>query len=431
MIMIRKSLLLIVLLLGSLHAVSGQEEVLDKIVAIVDDTIILYSELQQFAYSLAIQGGVDPVKEPEEFDKILQKTLAELITQKVLLVQARLDSLEVSDRQIESVLEQQIEQMVQQLGSETRVEEYFGTTLRQIRREFRVEVEERLLVQRLQEVKSMQTRISRREVEHFYTAHHDSLPVMKEAVKISHILVNVEPSEAALEAARKLAEDVLEQLHKGADFAELARQHSQDPGSTSKGGDLGRLQRGDLVKEFEEVAFQLEPGEISEIVRTKFGLHIIQMVDKIGEKIHTRHILFRLDTSPEDEQRTVDNLYEIRRQILAGETTWNESVEKDSQDSASKGNKGDLGWFEMEQFQIPAFKTAITGLEVGQLSDPVKTKFGIHLVRVDDRRDERALDIVKDWEQIEKWALELKRRKEFEKYVAEIRKDVYIEIKDI
>ncbi|MCZ6818215.1 MAG: peptidylprolyl isomerase [Calditrichaeota bacterium] len=431
MIMIRKSLLLIVLLLGSLHAVSGQEEVLDKIVAIVDDTIILYSELQQFAYSLAIQGGVDPVKEPEEFDKILQKTLAELITQKVLLVQARLDSLEVSDRQIESVLEQQIEQMVQQLGSETRVEEYFGTTLRQIRREFREEVEERLLVQRLQEVKSMQTRISRREVEHFYTAHHDSLPVMKEAVKISHILVNVEPSEAALEAARKLAEDVLEQLHKGADFAELARQHSQDPGSTAKGGDLGRLQRGDLVKEFEEVAFQLEPGEISEIVRTKFGLHIIQMVAKIGEKIHTRHILFRLDTSPEDEQRTVDNLYEIRRQILAGETTWNESVEKDSQDSASKGNKGDLGWFEMEQFQIPAFKTAITGLEAGQLSDPVKTKFGIHLVRVDDRRDERALDIVKDWEQIEKWALELKRRKEFEKYVAEIRKDVYIEIKDI
>lgn len=428
--MIKKGLLLIVCSLAWLSAARGQEA-LDKIVAIVDDNIILYSELQQFAYSLAIQGGVDPSKEPEKFNKILQSTLDELITQKVLLVQARLDSVEVSDRQIDSVLEQQIQRMVEQLGSESKVEQYFGTTLRQIRRDFREEVEERLLVQKLQEMKSVQTQISRREVEHFYNTYRDSLPVMKEAVKISHILVNVEPSETAVAAARKQAEEVLKQLHKGADFAELAIQYSQDPGSASRGGDLGRLQRGDLVKEFEEVAFQLEPGEISEIVQSKFGLHIIQMIDKAGEKIHTRHILFRLDTSPEDEQRTVEKLYEIRRQILAGEITWDAAVEKYSQDAVSKGKNGDLGWFEMEQFQIPAFKTAVTGLRVGEISDPVKTRFGIHLVRVDDRRDKRQLDITKDWEQIEKWALELKRRNEFEAYVAEIKKDVYIEMKPI
>lgn len=410
---------------------SYSQEELDKIVAVVDDNIILKSELQQFAYSFAMQNKIDPLKEQDKFNAILQKTLDDMIIQKVLLVKAKEDSVEVSEKQINSVLENQINDMITQLGSEEKVEEYFGSSLRQIRREFREEVEERLLVQKLRETKSYETKISRREVELFFSTFRDSLPQLKEAVKISHILVKVEPSAEAVVAATKIAEEVLTRIEKGEDFGELAKQFSDDPGSAVRGGNLGLVQRGEFVKEFEEVAFNLEPGEISGIVQSQFGLHIIQLIKKLGEKINTRHILIGLKPTAEDEKRTAMILNDLRKQLVSKELTFEEAVEKYSKDETSKDKVGDLGWFEMEEFRIPAFKTAIVGLEPGEISDPTKTKFGLHLVRLDEKREKRSLDLKDDWEQIENWALERKRGKEFESYIALVKKEVYIELKGL
>ncbi|MFQ5675273.1 MAG: peptidylprolyl isomerase [bacterium] len=406
------------------------QETLDKIVAIVDDNIILKSELYQFSYSLALQLGIDPEKEQEKFEQLLQETLNNLITQKILLVKAREDSVVVSDQQIDQALDQQINSMVRQLGSEQRVEEYFGgTTLRQIRRDFRDEVEERLLVERLKQQKDFEVKISRREVEDFFNTYKDSIPDVNERVKISHILVKVEPSEAAVRAAREKALMIKSRLDKGESFAELAKQYSEDPGSASRGGDLGMMERGDLVKEFEEVAFALEPGQISDIVRTRFGLHIIQLIRKAGEKINTRHILIRLDTSEEDERRTVEKLEDLRARIIAGEITFEEAASKYSKDETSANKGGDLGWFDIEQFQVPAFKEAIVGLKPGDLAEPKKTQFGYHLIRLDERKPARKIGLEQDWEKIEGIALNMKRRREFEKLIDDYKKDVYIEIK--
>ncbi len=405
------------------------QDVLEKVVAIVDDNIILRSEVQQFAYSLAIQSGLDPSKSPDKFNKILEQTLDNLITQKALLVKAKEDSVTVSDQQIDSVLEEQIQQMVRQLGSEDRVEEYFGSPLRQIRREFRSEVEERLLVQKLQESKNFETQISRKEVEAFYKTFRDSLPVVKDGVRISHILVSVEASDTAIEAVKVKAEEVLRRLRKGEDFAELAKQFSEDPGSSANGGDLGLVQPGDMVKPFEEAAFALSPGETSELVQTQYGLHIIQQSKKVGEKIRARHILFRVDTSPDDEKATVAKLAALRERIVTGELTFAEAVKQNSKDVATVDTGGDLGFFDLEEFQVPAFKEAVTDLDAGGISPPIKTKFGHHIIRLDERRDERKLEITKDWEQIEGWALNMKRTQEFQKYVTAIKKEVYIEIK--
>lgn len=416
--------LFVISIIGNLFG----QEVLDKIIAVVDDKIILKSELDQYAYSFAIQMGIEPEKEPQKFAQLREETLNNLIVQKVLLVKAKQDSVVVSENQVDMVLAEQIQQMQKQLGSESRLEEYFGMPLRQIRREFRDEVEERLLVDALRQKKAFQTQISRKEVEEFYRAYQDSLPQVNESVKISHILVNVEPSEASTEAARKKAEEVLARLKKGEDFTELARQYSDDP-SAARGGDLGIMQRGDLVREFEEVAFNLEPGEISDIVQTRFGLHIIKLNQKMGEKINASHILFRLDTSPEDEQATIEKLEQLKQRIQAGEITFAEAADKYSKDPSTVSKGGDLGWFELDQFQEEAFRNAVVDLQVGEISEPIKTKFGYHLIKLDDRKEQRTLDIKKDWQQIEQWALDLKRRKEFEKWVEEIKKDVYIEIK--
>ena len=406
------------------------QEVLDKVVAIVDDNIILKSELYQYSYSLALQLKMDPEKEKVEFDRLVRETLNDLIVQKVLLVKAREDSIVITDRQIDGTLDEQVNRMIKQLGSQEKLEEYFGgTSLRQIRRDFRDEIEERLLVDNLKQQKDFEVRISRREIESFYRAFKDSLPEVNESVKISHILVEVESSPGAIKAAEEKTGGILQRLKKGEAFAELAQEFSEDPGSAARGGDLGMMQRGDLVPEFEEVAFSLEPGEISDIVRSRFGLHIIQLISKGGEKINPRHILIRLDTSAEDEKRTVENLEDLRARILTGELTFSDAAKEYSKDETTASKGGDLGWFDIDQFQVPAFKEAILGLNPGDLSQPKKTQFGYHLIKLDDKKPTRKLNISDDWEQLQLWALNLKRKKEFEKFVEDYKKDVYIEIK--
>lgn len=405
------------------------QDVLDRIVAVVDNDIILLSEWSQYTYSLALQLGIDPQKEPDKIDKLQKQTLNDLIIQKVLLVKAREDSIEVNEKQVDNVLEEQINQMIAQLGSQEKLEQYFNKSIRQIKREFRDEVKDQLMVRTLRDKKFQEIQINRREVEEFYKTYRDSLPEIKESVKISHILMKVQPSQEAVEKARKKAEEILQRLKNGEDFAELAKKYSDDPGSASKGGYLGPMKRGDLVKEFEEVAFLLEPGEISDIVRTQFGFHIIKLDKKRGEKIYPRHILIKLEATPDDEKATVEKLKKIREKILSGEITFEEAAKKYSQDKTTADKGGDLGWFQVDQFQVEEFKNTIKHLKVGEISQPVKTKFGYHLIRLDEHQPRRKLDINKDWEQIEMWALNLKRQREFQKWIEEIKKDVYIDVK--
>lgn len=425
----RKTVYTIILAVLCLGSRLLSQEILDRVVAVIDDKIILQSELYQYSYSLAIQLGIDPQGEPEKVEKLRKETLDNLIAQKVLLVKAKEDSITVSEKEVDARLDEQIKQIVAQLGSESKVEEYFGLTLRQIKRDFRDEVRERLLVKTLQDRKFREIQITRREVNDFYRAYKDSLPGVKESVKISHILVHIEPSEATIRAAREKTEALLERLREGEDFASLAKEYSEDVGTAANGGETGFIQRGDFVKEYEEVAFLLKPGEISDIVRSRYGFHIIQLIAKRGEKVNTRHILIRLDTSPEDEQATKDKLLALKTKIESGEMTFAEAAEKYSKDETTASKGGKLGWFETDQFQLESFKKAVAGLKEGEISNPIKTQFGYHLVRLEKRKPARKLDIKRDWEQIENWALNIKRQNEFQRWVKSIRKDVYVDIK--
>jgi len=139
--------------------------------------------------------------------------------------------------------------------------------------------------------------------------------------------------------------------------------------------------------------------------------------------------LIRLDSSAEDEKRTVEDLEDLRAKILTGEMDFAEAAKEYSKDETTASKGGDLGWFDVDQFQVPAFKDAIMGLKPGDLSQPKKTQFGYHLIKLEGRKPARKLNISEDWEQLELWALNLKRKEEFEKFVAEYKKDVYIERK--
>ncbi len=404
------------------------QEVIDRVVAVVDDQIILQSELVQYTYSMAMQMGVDPRKHPDKFKELRESALQSLIAQKVFFTKAKEDSVTVDQRQIDQVLEERLKYMVEQLGSEEKLEEYYGQPMRKIRRMFRESVEEGLLVRTLQQKKFREVKISRREVEDFYLANKDSLPGIKAAVRLSHILVNIAPGDAAVEAAKAKIDTLLQRVRNGDDFATLARSYSEDPGSASKGGELGFIQRGDFVKEFEEAAFALQPGEISGVVRSSFGFHVIQLIDRRGEKINARHILVRLSISASDEKSTETFVRQLRDDILAGKIPFAEAAKKYSTDQTSNEKGGDLGWFESEQLQVPAFREAAKTLQPDEISQPLKTQYGFHLVRLDDRREPRQYTLARDWQEIHEMAQNAKVERELQNWLATLKKQMYVRV---
>lgn len=406
------------------------QQVLDRIVAVVDDQIILASDLSQYAQQLAIQLGINPAKEQEKFQDLRRNTLSNLVMQKVLLTKAKEDSLTVDERQVDQTLDDQIKRMVERLGSEEKLEEYFGRPLRKIRRTLRQEIAERMLVETLQARKVREIRISRREVEEYYHANQDSLPALKEAVNLSHILFTIEAGEQAQRAARARIDSLLHLLRSGHDFASLAKKFSEDPGSAAKGGELGFIQRGDFIKEFEEVAFALKANEISDVVRTQFGFHIIQLLERRGEKINVRHILIRLSTTADDERAAVQKAEECRQELLAGKYSFSEAAKTFSQDKTTRDAGGDLGWFEVDELQVPAFQQALRNLARGEISEPVKTQFGYHLIRLNARREARPLNLAEDYDEIQDMALAAKREREFVAWVEQLKKQLYIRVSE-
>lgn len=411
---------------------ASAQEVLDRVVAVVDDKPILESEVTQGAFFLAMQLRVDPSREPERFKELQRRTLQSLVTQHILLKKAEQDTVVVDAKRVESYLEQQMQSLVQQLGSEEKVEEYFGMPMRKIRRQYEEEIRKNLTVQQLQETKFANVRVSRREVEQFYATRKDSLPGVKEAVDISHILVEVKPGEQARKAAVERMEEIKRRLDAGEDFAELARQSSDDPGSAPRGGDLGFMQRGDFVREFEEVAFSLQPGQRSDVVETGFGLHLIELLERRGEKVRVRHILVALRTTKEDELAAAERIKELYRKLEDG-ADFATLAKESSDDETTASQGGHLGWFEIDQLRetAPEFVTALRGVKPGNFTEPFRTKYGFHILKLLDRRQPRQLTLEEDWHTIEQMALSHKKQREFEKWVEELRAEMFVEIKGL
>ncbi len=426
-----KIALLSSLLWAGAHQALLAQQVLDRILAVVDDGVILESEVAQGAYLMAMQMHLDPGKSPQQFERLKNETLTNLINQKVLLVQAEKDTIKADAQQVERYLQQQMQSVIQQLGGEDKVEEYFGAPITKVRRNYREEIERNLRIRTVQSKKMEGITVSRREVQDFYKAYRDSIGPIKESVDISHILITTKPGERATQEAFDKASSIRERLLAGEDFASLAQEYSQDPGSASRGGNLGFMARGEFVRDFEEAAYKLQANEISDVVKTQFGYHIIQMLERRGEKINTRHILITLKPSREDEKAAADTIKAVHNRLTAG-AAFEEMVAKYSEDISSKDEAGYLGHFELEQLRERAkeFVYAISGVAENHYTEPVKTQYGFHILRVNAREEPRELSFQKDYESLQRMALDLKMQKEFNEWIDELKQFVHVEIKD-
>jgi len=410
---------------------ANSQELLDRIVAVVDDEIILESEVTQMAWMMASQMSIDPARNQDKFNELRKAAVENFVTKELLVIQADKDTVEVEDRQVDSYLEQQMQNAIQQAGGQDKLEKVFGMTLSQIRRNYREDIEKELRAKAVQDQKLANVTVSRRETKDFFNSVKDSLGKINDTVDISHILVEIKPGEKARMNAMERAIQIRKKLIDGGDFEALAKEFSDDPGSAVRGGDLGFMSRGDFVREYAEAAYKLAPGELSDVVESQFGFHIIQLIDKRGEKIHTRHILVAVKPTKEDEIAAAEKIKDIYRQLQEG-ADFNELVLKYSDDPSTNKDQGHLGTYEIDQLKTMAkeFVFALNGVEVGQYSEPVKTQYGFHVLRLNSKESARDIDFEKDYDRIAEMALNHKKQQELKKWIDQMKKEVYIEYKD-
>lgn len=417
--------LLLTLLSGFLPLLAQQ--VVDRIAAVVGEEIILESDINALLMQYSAQAKID-LRDEALFKDLKTRFLKNLIDEKVLLLKAREDTIAADQDRVDQVLDQQVNMLISRAGSQQQLEDVYQAPLPRIKRDLRKQIETRFVIDQLRQIRFASVQVSRREVEQFYKSYKDSLPESRASVNISHILRQIRPSEESQNKALEAIEAIQERLEGGEDFAALAKEVSQGP-SAPKGGDIGWVNRTDVVTEYGEAAFALEAGEISDIVLSQFGYHIIQLIERQGERIHTRHILIQLQPTQEDEQRVISQLNDIRQKVLDNEKTFEEMALEFSDDPNVEQDKGTLGDYSIGSFQVQAFEQAVQGLNVGEISQPFKTEFGYHILKLNSRKEASKLTLEKNWQEIEQFAIEQKSGREFEKWLSKLRKEVPINVK--
>jgi len=407
------------------------QQVLDKIVAIVDDDIILESQITQTAYYMGMQIGVDPMKNPKQFQELKDSALENLINKSLLLIQAEKDTIEADQRQVDNYLQQDMQRIIQQVGGEDKIEATLGMPMSKFRRTRREEIEKDLRVNAVRDQKLANITVSRREVEQFFKNHQDSIGTARESVDISHILVTTKPGQKAKEETYQKMKEIRKLIMDGQDLGELAGKYSEDPGSAMNKGDLGFVSRTSLVREYAEAALKLNPGEISDIVESQFGYHIIRLEEKRGEKIHTSHILLSIKPNKEDELAAAQKIKEIHARLVEG-ADFNEMVKEFSEDESTNQQNGHLGNFEVDQLRNMAkeFVFALRGVEPGHYSEPVKTQYGFHILKLNAKNEARQYTLETDWDLLEGMALEYKKQQELQKWITSIKEEVFVQVKE-
>jgi len=312
-----------------------QPLLIDRVIAVVGREAILYSDLVARTEQ-ARQNGVT-VDEAVNCGAI-----EDLLYEKLLLEQGRIDSVVVDEAQINSELDRRIRYFASQLGGEQKLEEFYGKSVTEIRAEFRDQVQDQLMVQTMQQKVTADIRITPRDVQRFYERiPPDSIPLINAEVEYAQVLRIPEPSDAEERRVRRRIEEFRENVQKGEkDMCTVAILYSEDPGSAKECGELGMVPLGTMVPEFDAVAMSLKEGEVSQVFKTQYGYHFMQMIERRGEQYNARHVLMRPQVGAaelQDEREFLDSLVRV---IRNGTATFGQVAMEHSHDEESKGTSG-------------------------------------------------------------------------------------------
>ena len=405
----------------------AQQQHIDGVAAIVGENIILKSDVSQVVGMTALQQGLDVSKDVDVLMKLQEGVLSSLIDQKVILEMAKLDSIEIADKDVENALDQQVENFILRAGSEDVAETMLGQSLSDFRREFWYDMRDRLITEQYQQQLIMSVNINRDGVFNFYEEYKDSLPDFPIKMKIRHLLTRIKAGEESKKNALFEIKQIRDRILNGELFSDLAKAFSDDPGSKNNGGSLGYIRRNQMVKEFETKAYTQEINSISDPVETVFGYHILETTEKSGEKIKVRHILI----SPEVTEKDESLAYKYALSLRDSSTNLNKFkklVFEKSEDDQTQKIGGDLGWITPNNSPIPEISEVLGLLEVGECSRPVKTSFGYHLLWLEEVRPGGKPSLDLHWTEIEEIALNHKRMMFFKDLVSEARNKFFVNI---
>ncbi|MDX1699159.1 MAG: peptidylprolyl isomerase [Melioribacteraceae bacterium] len=422
----KKLLISIIIIISS---ITPAQDIIDKIVAVVDEEVILQSELDFQVAMFAAQRKLNP-----EDSKLKEQLLGKLIEDKLLYAQALLDTVEVSDDDVNRQLDQVIAYYTEQYGSKERLEKAYGMSTERIRREMREDTKKNLMAEMLKGQKFGQVDVTRREVEEFFEVYEDSLGLIAEKFKLAHIFINPKSNQKLKQKAKEFAQTLLDSIKNGADFAELARKTSDDPGSAREGGDLGFVKRGVFYPEFEAAAFKLKEGQLSEVIESPVGFHIIEIIEKRGESIHSRHILVKPKSDDAADLKAIEKLSEIRDSLLSDTLrSFAYYAAKFSDDKETAKFEGLLGTFEVGQLDKQLLDQ-VYKLEDGEIGFPKRLEvgngeYGFHIIKLIERIPEHKPSLEIDYDEIKRLAEFKKREKLFSEWISQIKENIYWEIR--
>lgn len=434
-----KLLILGLLVLGnwfSSEVVIAQDNVIDEVIWIVGEEAILRSEVEEERLRAQYEG------QPIAGDPycVIPEQLA---IQKLFLHQAELDSIEVNESSVSSQVDMRMNYYISQIGSKEKMEEYFRKTSSEIREEMMTMVRNQMIIQQMQAKLTENINPTPAEIRRYYNSlPQDSIPMVPAQVEVQ--ILSIEPT-VPLEETERIKtrlREFTERVHSGnADFGMLARLYSEDVESAKRGGELGFVGKGQLVSEFANVAFNLtDPNRVSRIVQTEYGYHIIQLIEKKGDRINCRHILLKPRVSVDDKVRAVERLDSIRGLVVDSGMPFELAVAQFSEDKNTMMSGGTMtnmntGASKFEYQDLPAeIAKQIYVLKEGEVSQPfamvdrTKNKEICAIVRLKSKRDAHKANLVDDFQVIRDMYAQKLSGELIDQWIRDKQQEIYVSI---
>lgn len=429
-----KSAILAMLLVSA--AAIAQDNVIDEVIWVVGDEAILRSEVEEERLRAQYEGM--PI--PGDPYCVIPEQLA---IQKLYLHQAEIDSIEANESTVSHQVDARINFYLNQIGSKEKMEEYFRKTTTEIREELMTSVRNQMIIQQMQAKLTENVKPTPAEIRRFYESMpEDSLPMIPAQVEVQILSFEPKVPVEEIERVKSRLREFTERVNSGnADFAMLARLYSEDTESAKHGGELGFVGRGQLVKEFAEVAFNLnDPRRVSRIVQTEYGYHIIQLIEKKGDRINCRHILMRPRISGDDKVKAISRLDSIADVVRSGKATFEQAVSYFSEDKNTALNAGlmmneQTGASKFEYQDLPPeVAKQIYSMNIGEISkpfvmmDPQKNREVVAIVKLKTKVAAHKANLTDDYQVVRQLLVQKQSEELLKAWVQKKQKEIYVHI---
>lgn len=433
-----KILYIVFIIANALSITQGYSQVIDKIIAKVDNQVVLKSELDQAYLQYMAQQQSQPIDAGSDIECRVFETL---IINKLLLAKAEIDSIVVDKETVDGELDRRMDHFVMQAGGDPkRLEDHYGKTIEQLKSDLRKSVREQMIIQKMQDEITNHVKVTPGEVKRFFNEiPKDSLPYFSTEIESGHIVIIPEVTKEQKLDAKKKAEKIRERILAGEDFCQLANQYSEDLGSATKCGEIGAFKKGDLVAPYEAAALSLKDGGTSLVTESEYGYHIIQLIQRRGNEFDSRHILIKPASSTNDIEAAKKLLDSLRSLILHDSLSFSNAAHKYSDDKQTQTTGGMFldpatgsTKIPMESLDPDVF-FVIDTMKVGSITGPIEYKIeetthAVRIVYYKSKTPPHQANLKDDYQKIYKATLTEKKNNAINEWFDKTKHEVYIDI---